>query len=356
MANWNDLSVAFNTLREIDVAAIRAEAERPLAIVCVGSPRVCQTIAARLERGPQRYGTTGPSPIQLASLTTIIPDELRGVDLIVLGLDQNTRLSARELATIDRLAALALPTVVVVWGTALPADAGPLHPRVAHARLLVVPDPDVPEVDAQLAEAVLDRLPNELHLAAARRLPGLRAAVARQLINSVSFTNATYVLATALPLQIPIFNVPFAAADTLVLTKNQAILVYRLSLAYGAPPDIRERLREVLPVIGGAFIWRQLARALVGLIPIWGVAPKVAIAYAGTYTTGMAACRWFAEGKIVDQARLKELGSEALALGRARAAELLAAARSGSSQHMNRWRRLWEGIKARFRRPRKPLD
>lgn len=352
MAQWNDLSVAFNTLREIDVAAIRAEAERPLAIVCVGSPQVCQTIATRLESGPQRYGVTGPSPIQLASLTTIIPDELRSIDLIVLGLDRNTRLSARELATIDRLAALALPTVVVVWGTALPTDAGPLHPRVAHARLLVVPDPDAPDVNAQLAEAVLDRLPSELHLAAARQLPGLRAVVARQLINSVSFTNATYVLATALPSQIPIFNVPFAAADILVLTKNQAILVYRLSLAYGAPPDIRERLREVLPVIGGAFIWRQLARALVGLIPIWGVAPKVAIAYAGTYTTGMAAWRWFAEGEIVDQARLQELGREALALGRARAAELIAAAQARSAQQMSRWQRFWQGVQAKFRRTR----
>ncbi|WP_322512570.1 hypothetical protein [Chloroflexus sp.] len=352
MAKWNDLSVAFNTLREIDVAAIRAEAERPLAIVCVGSPSVCQAIATRLESGTQRYVASGPSPIQLASLATIIPDELRGVDLIVIGLDRNTRLAARELATIDRLAALALPTVVVVWGTALPADAGPLHPRVAHARLLVVPDPAAPDVEAQLAEAVLDRLPSELHLAAARRLPGLRAAVARQLISSVSFTNATYVLATALPAQIPIFNVPFAAADILVLTKNQAMLVYRLGLAYGAPPDIRERLREVLPVIGGAFVWRQLARALVGLIPIWGIAPKVAIAYAGTYTTGMAAWRWFAEGEIVDQERLKELGREALALGRARAAELIAAARASGTQQMSRWQRFGQQVKDRLRRAR----
>ncbi|GIV88280.1 MAG: hypothetical protein KatS3mg055_0798 [Chloroflexus sp.] len=353
MPKWNDLSIAFNTLREIDVAAIRTEAERPLTIVCVGAVGVCQEIATRLERGTQRYGPIGPSPIQLASLATIIPDELHSVDLIIIGLERTTRLSARELTTIDRLAALALPTVVVVWGTALPADAGPLHPRVAHARLLVVPDPMAPDVDEQLASAILDRLPAELHLAAARRLPGLRATVARQLINNVSFTNASYVLATALPAQIPIFNVPFAAADILVLTKNQAILVYRLALAYGAPPDIRERLREVLPVIGGAFIWRQLARSLVGLIPIWGVAPKVAIAYAGTYTTGMAAWRWFAEGEIIDQARLKELGREALALGRARAADLIAQARRTGAVQVDRWQRWGEALRSRFRRKEK---
>ncbi|WP_298820123.1 hypothetical protein [Chloroflexus sp.] len=353
MARWNDLSVALNTLREIDVTAIRAEAERPLTIVCVGAPGVCQTIAARLESGPQRYGATGPSPVRLASLQTIVPDELRDVDLIIIGLDHNVRLSARELATIDRLALLALPTVLVVWGTTLPPDAGPLHPRVAHARLLVVPDPAASDVNAQLAEAVLDRLPADLHLAAARRLPGLRAVVARNLINSVAFTNASYVLATAVPAQIPLFNIPFAAADILVLTKNQAILVYRLGLAYGAPPDLRERLREVLPVIGGAFIWRQLARALVGLIPVWGIAPKVAIAYAGTYTTGMAAWRWFAEGELVDQGRLRELGQEALELGKARAAELIAAVRATGARQMSRWQRFRASLRKSLQRNRK---
>ncbi len=347
MAGWNDLGVALNTLREIDVAAIRAEAERPLQLLCVGSPRVCQAIATLLEHGPQRYGSTGPSPLHLASLSALIPTELTGISLVILALDRYARLSARELAVIDGIAAQALPTVVVVWGAALPTDAGPLHPRVAHARLLAVPDPTAPEVPTHLAEAVLDRLPAELHLAAARRLPGLRAALARQLISSVSLTNASYVLATALPAQIPILNVPFAAADMLVLTKNQALLVYRLGLVYGAPPDFRERLREVIPVIGGGFVWRQLARALVGLIPVWGVVPKVAVAYAGTYTTGMAAWRWFAEGEVIDRARLREIGQEALERGRALAAELIANARDTGQKQLGFWQQRWRRRKKR---------
>ena len=81
-------------------------------------------------------------------------------------------------------------------------------------------------------------------------------------ISGVSFTNATYALASGLPEQIPILSVPFAAADIIVLTKNQAILVYRLALAYGAPPDFQDRIREVIPVVGGAFLWRQAARSL----------------------------------------------------------------------------------------------
>ncbi|WP_028458819.1 hypothetical protein [Chloroflexus sp. Y-396-1] len=350
MPSWNDLNIAWNTLREINVEDIRKEAELPLTIVCTGTAGVCQSIARRLEHGTQRYGQAGPSPIHLVSLATIIPDELRHADLVIIGLDRNVRLSARELTVIEHLATLNLPTVVVVWGTVLPTDAWPLHPRVAHARLLVIPDPDSPDTNRQLAEAILDRLPASLHLSAARRLPGLRSVVAQQLISSVSFTNASYVLATALPQQIPILNIPFAAADTLVLTKNQAMLVYRLALAYGAPPDIRERLFEVLPVIGGAFIWRQLARTLVGLIPVWGVVPRVAIAYAGTYTTGVAAWRWFAEGEIVDRERLQEIGREALALGQAQAAALIAKVRETGRQQFGRWQQLQKSLHQRWKR------
>jgi len=350
MPSWNDLNIAWNTLREINVEDIRKEAELPLTIVCTGTAGVCQSIARRLEHGTQRYGQAGPSPIYLVSLATIIPEELRHADLVIIGLDRNVRLSARELTVIEHLATLNLPTVVVVWGTVLPTDAWPLHPRVAHARLLVIPDPDSPDTNRQLAEAILDRLPASLHLSAARRLPGLRSVVAQQLIASVSFTNASYVLATALPQQIPILNIPFAAADTLVLTKNQAMLVYRLALAYGAPPDIRERLFEVLPVIGGAFIWRQLARTLVGLIPVWGVVPRVAIAYAGTYTTGVAAWRWFAEGEIVDREQLQAIGREALAQGKAQAAALIAKARETGSTQIGRWRRFWHNLRQRWKR------
>jgi hypothetical protein len=88
----------------------------------------------------------------------------------------------------------------------------------------------------------------------------------------------------------------------------------------------------VLPVVGGAFLWRQAARSLIGLIPIWGLVPKVAISYAGTYTTGIAAWRWYDSGEIVSSEQLKRISSEALAIGRTRAAELIERARAAGSQ------------------------
>jgi uncharacterized protein (DUF697 family) len=199
-----------------------------------------------------------------------------------------------------------------------------------------------------LTTALLERLPGELHLAAARRLPGVRACVARNLINSTSFANASYALAAGLPQQIPVLGIPFAAADMLVLTKNQALLVYKLALANGAPPDFQSRIREVLPVLGGAYLWRQLARSLVGLLPVWGLLPKVAIAYAGTYTTGMAAWRWYEGGELVSGTQLKQLSQEALKQGRERAARLIEQARANGQQTPSRMRQLLGKLRPRL--------
>jgi uncharacterized protein (DUF697 family) len=216
-----------------------------------------------------------------------------------------------------------------MFGDRMPGSAASLSP-VIRARTIAITDPAALDAADKLASAVLTRLPTELHLVAARSLPGLRAIYARDLIGSTSVTNATYSLASSVPEQIPILSIPFAAADIIVLTKNQAIMVYRLALAYGAPAEFQSRIREVIPVVGGAFLWRQAARSLIGLIPVWGIVPKVAIAYAGTYTTGVVAWRWYESGEIVSTDQVKQISQDAIAIGRARAGEIVASARSSA--------------------------
>jgi len=56
----------------------------------------------------------------------------------------------------------------------------------------------------------------------------------------------------------------------------------------------RELIGEILGVLGGGFFFRQLARQIVGLIPVAGIPAKTAIAYAGTYVIGEAVRRWAA--------------------------------------------------------------
>ena len=322
MPSWNDLGNIWGTLRELDVNAIGEEADRPLFLACVGDAPLLDDLATLLHRTDNRYPGVGIDPLGRygVPIDASASADLDRADLLVLVLDARQPVSAGVTQAFSQLERRSLPLVVVLlYGAALPSGAGLL----SSAHSVAIPDPHALAAADTLAKALLDRLPGELHLAAARRLPGLRATVARELIGSVSFTNATYALASGLPEQIPILNVPFAATDMLVLTKNQALLVYRLALAYGAPVDFQARIKEVLPVVGGAFVWRQLARGLVGLIPIWGLVPKIAVSYAGTYSTGVAAWRWYESGDLVNSEQLKRISQDALAIGRERARELI---------------------------------
>ena len=351
MPKWSDFGNIWTTLRELDINAIREEAERPLAIICVGHETALGEVDRLLHTGSARY-PAGANPLEIIPLAQAAGRSAaaRNADMLVLAVDARQTLTPAEAESFGRLEALAVPfLVVLLYGDRLPAGAGALPPIVS-ARAVVIADPAALDAADRLAGALLNRLPTELHLSAARRLPGLRAIFARELIGSVAFTNATYALASGLPEQIPIISVPFAAADILVLTKNQALLVYKLALAYGAPPDFQARIREVLPVIGGAFLWRQAARSLIGLIPVWGLLPKVAVAYAGTYTTGVAAWRWYESGEIVSSDQLKRISSEAIAIGRARAAEIIARARTASAQAGARVQASGGGILSRLKR------
>jgi uncharacterized protein (DUF697 family) len=329
MPKWNDLGNIWATIREVDVSTIRTEAEQRLMIVCVGHAAAVEQIETLLHQGYQRYPLSASSPfvgLPLEQAGTQA-DSIRRANLLILAIDGRTSLTPAETEGFGRLDALAVPyMVVVINGTAV--SAGTALTPAALARITAIPDPSALDAADQLASAVLERLPAEFHLAAARVLPGLRGVYSRDLIATTAFSNATYALASGLPEQIPVLNVPFAAADILVLTKNQAMLVYRLALAHAAPPDFQARIAEILPVIGGAFLWRQAARSLIGLIPIWGLVPKIAIAYAGTYTTGIAAWRWYENGEMVSTEQIKRISNEALTIGRARAEELIAKARS----------------------------
>ena len=168
-------------------------------------------------------------------------------------------------------------------------------------------------------------LPNR-RLAATRRIPGLRPHYAHKLTTEVSLSNGAFVVASGLPSLVPVLNIPIAAADTLVLTKNQAMMVYRLALAFGAPTEFQRRMMEITPVIGAAVMWRQVAGGLVGLIPGYGIVPKTAVAFAGTWITGSAAELYYSTG-LVSKDDLRRFSEEAMARAKAMAGEMARRAR-----------------------------
>jgi len=101
-----------------------------------------------------------------------------------------------------------------------------------------------------------------------------------------------------------------------VLSKNQLLMSYRIALAAGKKAEPRELLGELVGVLGGGLLFRQIARQLVGLLPVIGIVPKVAVAYGGTWAIGRAVVLWTTDGRILSAAGLRKLSREGLARGR----------------------------------------
>lgn len=115
----------------------------------------------------------------------------------------------------------------------------------------------------------------------AARLPVLRRPVCEELIRRFSRQNGLVGVSVFVP-----------GEDLPVLTLNQVRLVLRIADAYGFEID-RDRLPEVLGVVGSGLGFRAVARKAIGAVPVVGWAMKGAIAYAGTRALGEAAVRYF---------------------------------------------------------------
>lgn len=349
----SDFGSIWKTIREMDVLAIRREAERDVSVACVGDRDAVAHIGALLLDGPDRY----PSPF--AALGPVPLDQVHarerliaGADLLVVALHTDGALSPAELAGLEQLEPLSPPRrmLVLIGDPAAPARS--VLRRVDEGKALVL-RPRAADAADRLAAAVLEALPADRRLAAVRRLPGLRPVFARLLTQEVSLSNGAFVLASGVPSLMPVLGVPIAAADTVVLTKNQALMVYRLALAFGAPPEFQHRMLEITPVIGAAVVWRQVAGGLVGLIPGYGILPKTAVAFAGTWITGRAAELYYTSG-LVAKEDLRRFSDEATARAKAMAGEMTRRAREardGAERARRATGRLREG--ARKLRPRR---
>ena len=325
-ARWNDFGSVWKTIREVDVMAIRREAEHDVVLACVGDRKALTQARELLLEGPDLY----PSPF--AALGFVPLDQVHErerliseADLLVVMLHADVTLDAAEVTGLQRLEALSpRRRLLVLVGEPAAPERSVLR-RIDEGRTLVL-RPRAADARDRLAAGVLDALPPDRRLAATRRIPGLRPHYAHKVTTEVSLSNGAFVVASGLPSLVPVLNIPIAAADTLVLTKNQAMMVYRLALAFGAPPEFQRRMMEITPVIGAAVMWRQVAGGLVGLIPGYGIVPKTAVAFAGTWITGRAAELYYSTG-LVSKDDLRRFSEEAMARAKAMAGEMVRRAR-----------------------------
>ena len=117
---WSDFGSIWKTVRELDINAIRREAEHRVAIVCMGDRAALRHVERLLHEGPNRYP---PEPSALVSVPLDqIGERLRGIavaDLVIVALDMAAVLSGAETAGLRLLDGLTRPArVLVVLGEA----------------------------------------------------------------------------------------------------------------------------------------------------------------------------------------------------------------------------------------------
>jgi uncharacterized protein (DUF697 family) len=270
-------SMAFwNVIKEVSAHAVREEARKLFVLALAGEPE-CVEAARKLALGPSADGAQSAAAAPFLFCATPPYSEadekrLRHADLLV----------------------------------SLPGGPGLTDFRPADTIRLERP--------GEVLQQALAHRP-DLRVAFARRLPGFRPMAAEQVVREVSRVNAEFAAISGISTSVP-FLAPFfpavAGTDILILTKNQLIMIFRLAAIYGEELDLRSRMREVLPVIGGAFGWRALARELAGALPgALGVPIRAGIAYSGTFSVGRGAQMVFDEGRRPTREELLRIREEA---------------------------------------------
>ena len=320
MAGIRDLSNAWQTVTEMDIRPLREQAERGVRIVLVGRPGSGrQALAGQMRRDPSRPEKEILSPLLILDLEAAA--EIPEVDLIILLIhaagrdDQLERIRVRAWLDVGRRVFVLINRP----GDFTPPENGGLavEPWLNWGKrhVLVGPADDPAFLTREFVPAVMRLLP-DLHVALGRFFPLFRVPIARNMINDTCFTNAAYSLSTGLVEIVPILNIPLNVTDVVILSKNQIFLVYKIGLALGMPTDLQSYVATFGGVLGAGFFWRQTARMLVGLIPGWGVIPKVAISYAGTAVVGNAVLQWYLTGRHISKEQVRQLYSQAFVRGK----------------------------------------
>jgi uncharacterized protein (DUF697 family) len=312
----------FQIIREIDLSRIRQEAETRFHLLVSGKEELAQALALRLSEQPGKVGVH-PWLVVEADPTRRTVHELGRYEL-ALFVTERIEPSEDESRVLRHLAEAGLGVVVVIVGDALEDYVGTDLPRPLETARVVLPAALEPGVLREhLVPVLLEAVSRDLRLSLARQLPIVREVAIRELIEETSRANALYTASTGLARAVPILNIPLNVADIVVLTKNQLVMAYRIALMTGKRGEPREVLGEIVGVVGGGFFFRQVARELVGLVPVIGIVPNVAVSYAGTRVIGHSVYLWACRDERLSGREVRRMYREAMSQGMKFARSLL---------------------------------
>jgi uncharacterized protein (DUF697 family) len=324
MAGLKDINSVWKNIKEIDLKPIRDAATSPVRITIAGALGVGKhTLAEQMRIDPARPEVRTQTPLTLLTFEPGLDPP--PANLVILMVDATRPDFTAEQALVKKWCDSGKNVLVFInkldlLGGSMPSTG---VDGWAANTVLFGSVTDIDYLQKKFVPTVLEMLP-QVHIALGRQFPLFRLAIAHLLINETCFSNAAYSFSTGLAEIVPVLDLPLNLTDMLVLTKTQAFLAYKLGLLVGFSTSWQDYLTEFGSVIGGGFVWRQAARSLVGLIPGWGIIPKVAIAYSGTYVVGQAILGWYLSGKHLTAKQMRELSIQAFSRGKDYARALVA--------------------------------
>jgi hypothetical protein len=327
------MSEIWKIISELDLAKIRDQIDMPFRLLVTGEPEEAQGLALALSRRP---GVEGVHPWIIVAPLPLDPDALLVHPDVALLVTESPDLSELADHAVHRLSVRGVPVITVVAGEAAARQVGADLPRPGEADRVLLVDPTGPaslarQLTVPLSAALARPDRPEIGLSLGRHLPVFRDSAIGELIDDTARANAVYSFTTGLGEMVPAFTVPLVIGDTIILTKNQLLMAYKIALVAGKDGHPRDLMGEVAGVIGGSLIFRQIARELVGLIPVIGIVPKVAVSYAGTRAIGAMVHVWAAEDRHPTKAEFRTWYRAAMARGRELARALVKSRRERRS-------------------------
>lgn len=217
-----------------------------------------------------------------------------GAPDIVIHLQSTDGGTAALEAAAERLSLIAVD-VPVVAVAAEGCDLGQLSAQIASARQFSVRR-HIACLPSDMAENACLFLPDAARLEFARLFGAKKAQaeIAGSLLKS--FTTVCGVIGLQ----------PIPLADLPLLTALQSLMVGLIVYVSGKPANARlitEFLGALGLNIGAGILFRESARAIIKIVPLWGNAVSGFVAGAGTYAVGRAAISYFIEETPITETR-----------------------------------------------------
>ena len=315
----------------LNPGAVHAGARRPFVFFLGGAPALVNEMRIALLSGHEDGTISSEAAAALVTLdperTAVDTTDARAVIWCVPS-------GGAAAAPLTRLVPLGLPVLVLTVDPQTTAPAGPPSaPKAGEAGDYAVDRIAIETLAGRFLPHLIDCC-RGIEIAVGRQLPALRETVCAKLTRDAALAALKIAGASAVIDHVPVLGIvlgAFASAgDTVAITGIQMQLLLNIGATYGRDPDL-SAMWELLPIVGGGFGWRALARELSGFIPVGGMFIKAAIAYAGTVVVGEGGAYFYRHGTQMNAVDAARIYADAKTSAAQFARDVLAHFRSGSS-------------------------